>query len=161
MLNKEQLEASEIKDDRVLVLAGPGTGKTTTLVSRYKYLLDQGNKPEEIVCCTFSRKAVDEIKSRISKELNLNVKSLPVDTFHSLAIKALNKLANTINVKNPKTILKPEERRDIITKIKNENAKILEDLKFSDQMPSNVLKYIDQIREQLGFWGPDIKTNPP
>ena len=41
MLNKEQLLASEIKDDRVLVLAGPGTGKTTTLVSRYKYLINE------------------------------------------------------------------------------------------------------------------------
>ena len=56
MLNKEQLQASEIKDDRVLVLAGPGTGKTTTLVSRYKYLINQGIKPEEIICCTFSKK---------------------------------------------------------------------------------------------------------
>ena len=46
MLNKEQIEASEIKDSRVLVLAGPGTGKTTTLISRYKYLIDQGNERE-------------------------------------------------------------------------------------------------------------------
>ena len=41
MLNKEQLKASEIENDRVLVLAGPGTGKTTTLVSRYKYLINE------------------------------------------------------------------------------------------------------------------------
>ena len=89
MLNKQQLEASEIKDERVLVLAGPGTGKTTTLVSRYKYLINQGIKPEEIICCTFSNKATDEIKSRIEKELKFDVKNLPVGTFHSLANKAL------------------------------------------------------------------------
>ena len=46
-LNKEQTKASEMQSDRVLVLAGPGTGKTTTLVGRYKYLIDQGIKPEE------------------------------------------------------------------------------------------------------------------
>ena len=105
MLNKEQLEASEIKDDRVLVLAGPGTGKTTTLVSRYKYLINEGIKPEEIICCTFSRKATDEIKSRIEKELKLDVKQLPVGTFHALANRALKKLANTININVPQDVL--------------------------------------------------------
>ena len=96
MLNNQQLEASEIKDERVLVLAGPGTGKTTTLISRYKYLINLGIKPEEIICCTFSNKATEEIKSRIEKELKLDIKNLPVGTFHSLANRALKKLANTI-----------------------------------------------------------------
>ena len=149
MLNKEQLLASEIKDDRVLVLAGPGTGKTTTLVSRYKYLINEGIKPEEIICCTFSRKATDEIKSRIEKELKLDVKQLPVGTFHALANRALKKLANTININVPQEVLSEKERKDIISNIKDENPKILDDLKFSDQIPSNVLQYIDQVREQL------------
>ena len=149
MLNKEQLEASEIKDDRVLVLAGPGTGKTTTLVSRYKYLINEGIKPEEIICCTFSRKATDEIKSRIEKELKLDVKQLPVGTFHALANRALKKLANTINITVPQEVLSEKERKDIISNIKDENPKTLDDLKFSDQIPSNVLQYIDQVRDQL------------
>ena len=71
MLNKQQLEASEIKDERVLVLAGPGTGKTTTLISRYDYLLSQGITPDQIICCTFSRKAADEIKV---EDLNIDIK---------------------------------------------------------------------------------------
>ena len=69
MLNKEQTIASEINHERVLVLAGPGTGKTTTLISRYKYLIKNGIKPDEIICCTFSRKAADEIKKRLNKTL--------------------------------------------------------------------------------------------
>ena len=149
MLNKEQLQASEIKDDRVLVLAGPGTGKTTTLVSRYKYLINQNVKPEEIICCTFSRRASDEIKSRIQKEVKLNVKLLPIGTFHSLANRAVKKLANTINVTVPNSILSDNERKDIINEIKKENPKTLEGLKFTDQVPSNILKFIDNIREQL------------
>ena len=149
MLNKEQLEASEIKDERVLVLAGPGTGKTTTLVSRYKYLINQGIKPEEIICCTFSKKATDEIKSRIEKELKLEVKNLPVGTFHSLANRALKKLANTININVPKEVLSDKERRDIISNLKDENPKILEELKYSDQIPNKVLEYLDHVRDQL------------
>ena len=80
MLNKEQLEASEIQDEGVN-FAGPGTGKTTTLVSRYKYLINQRIKPEEIICCTFSKKATDEIQSRIEKELKLDIKNLPIGLF--------------------------------------------------------------------------------
>ena len=149
MLNKEQLEASEIQDERVLVLAGPGTGKTTTLVSRYKYLINQRIKPEEIICCTFSKKATDEIQSRIEKELKLDIKNLPIGTFHALANRALKKLANTININVPKDVLSEKERRDIINNLKNNNPKILDELKYSDQIPINVLKYIDQVREQL------------
>ena len=149
MLNKEQTKASEMQSERVLVLAGPGTGKTTTLVGRYKYLIDQGIKPEEIICCTFSRKATDEIKSRIEKETKLNIKSLPIGTFHSLANRAVKELANTINVIVPKNFLNEKDRQDIINEIKNKNPKILEGLKYVDQLPSNVLNYIDGIREQL------------
>ena len=148
MLNKEQLIASEMKDDRVLVLAGPGTGKTTTLVSRYKYLIEQGNKPEEIICCTFSKKASNEINSRINKEVKLDVKSLPISTFHSLANTALKKLASEMNIIIPK-IFPENERQDIINEIKNDNPKILEGIKYADQLPSKVLKYIDDIREKL------------
>ena len=148
MLNKEQLLASEIKDERVLVLAGPGTGKTTTLVSRYKFLIDQGVKPEEIICCTFSRKATDEIKSRIEKETKLNIKSLPIGTFHSLANSSLKKLASKMNINIPKVY--PEyERHNIINEIKNNNPKIFKGIKYEDQLPSKVLKYIDDIREKL------------
>ena len=149
MLNKEQLQASEINDSRVLVLAGPGTGKTTTLVSRYKYLINHGMNPEEIICCTFSRKATDEIKSRIEKELKLEVKNLPIGTFHALANRALKKLAGTINIKVPEEVLSEKERKEIIINLKDKNPKILNELKYSDQTPSNILQYIDEIREQL------------
>ena len=114
MLNKEQIKASEINENRVLVLAGPGTGKTTTLINRYKFLIRQGIKPEEIICCTFSRKATDEIKSRIENELKINVKNLPVGTFHSLANKALKHLSSSININIPKDILTEKDRRDVL-----------------------------------------------
>ena len=81
MLNKEQLQASEINDSRVLVLAGPGTGKTTTLVSRYKHLISEGINQEDYLLY-FSRKAV-EIKSRISKEVKLDVKNYLLILFMS------------------------------------------------------------------------------
>ena len=149
MLNKEQKLASEINHSRVLVLAGPGTGKTTTLISRYKHLINTGAKPEEIICCTFSRKASDEIKSRIVKETDIEVKSLPIGTFHSLARRTITKLAHTIGITDPKEVLTDKNCVDIINKIKSENKELLKDLKFNDQLPSDIKEYIDGIREKL------------
>ena len=110
MLNDEQKIAS-IADRRTLVLAGPGTGKTTTLISRYEYLLQQGITPEEIICCTFSRKAADEIKVRIKEKSNKEVSNFPIGTFHSLANKSLRELADTIKIKVPKEYLTFEKER--------------------------------------------------
>ena len=125
MLNKEQTIASEINHERVLVLAGPGTGKTTTLISRYKYLIKNCIKPEEIICCTFSRKAADEIKKRLKEQDDLNIKTYNIGTFHSLANQALKELAPSINIKVPKEYLTMEkQRKDIIETIKRENPEM-------------------------------------
>ena len=122
LLNTEQEQASSVDGNRTLVLAGPGTGKTTTLISRYEFLLKQGEKPEEIICCTFSRKAADEIKKRIIDKNSSDLSNYPIGTFHSLANKSLKELAKTINIKVPKEYLTFEkERRSIIEGIKNDN----------------------------------------
>ncbi len=150
MLNKEQTIASEINHERVLVLAGPGTGKTTTLISRYKYLIKNGIKPDEIICCTFSRKAADEIKKRLKEQDDLNIKTYNIGTFHSLANQALKELAPSINIKVPKEYLTMEkQRKDIIETIKRENPEILKKFKFNEKLPSEILKYIDDVRERL------------
>ena len=83
-LNNEQKKASESDAKSLLVLAGPGTGKTTALVARFIHLVNQGVKPKNILCCAFARKAADEIKNRINSEMSLDTKDLSVGTFHSL-----------------------------------------------------------------------------
>ena len=52
-LNSEQKSAAEVAAKYSLILAGPGTGKTTTLVGRYSELLNREFSPETILCCTF------------------------------------------------------------------------------------------------------------
>ncbi|MEK9985895.1 MAG: UvrD-helicase domain-containing protein, partial [Opitutae bacterium] len=98
-LNNEQRVAAEATDKNVLVLAGAGTGKTTTLVGRYAFLLNQSVPPEAIFCATFSRKAADEMLHRLRNQLKVDLSEALVGTFHSLAVRILRQLGNSIGLK--------------------------------------------------------------
>ncbi len=82
-LNDEQRAAVCSQGTHLLVIAGPGTGKTRVLVSRIFHLLNEGTRPEGILAVTFTNKAASEIKERLSR---LGLDRLPfVGTFHSWA----------------------------------------------------------------------------
>lgn len=89
-LNKAQLEAVTTTEGPVLVIAGPGSGKTKTLVERAVYLLvEKKVKPENILLSTFTEKAASELISRISDRLNelnikLNITEMYIGTLHSI-----------------------------------------------------------------------------
>ena len=58
-----QFECIKTLDGSVMVLAGPGTGKTFTIIQRIKYMLEQGILPESILCLTFSEATINESTS--------------------------------------------------------------------------------------------------
>jgi len=68
--NPKQKQAIEHAHGPMLVLAGAGTGKTTVLVERIAWLIEQGHaKPDEILAITFTDNAADELKARVEKRL--------------------------------------------------------------------------------------------
>jgi DNA helicase-2/ATP-dependent DNA helicase PcrA len=82
-LNPEQMAAATHGIGPALVLAGPGTGKTTTLVERYAHLTNAGASPERVFVSTFTRKAAQELRNRIHRATGVNPRELPIGTFHS------------------------------------------------------------------------------
>jgi DNA helicase-2/ATP-dependent DNA helicase PcrA len=73
-----------------LVLAGPGSGKTTTLVGRFVHLVREGVDRRRILALTFTRKAADDMKARIVQALDLaSGNDLTVATFHAFAFRHL------------------------------------------------------------------------
>jgi len=71
-----------------LVLAGPGSGKTTTLTGRFVHLVQRGVDHKRILALTFTKKAADEMKARIVKALDLEPSAgLTVATFHGFGFR--------------------------------------------------------------------------
>jgi superfamily I DNA/RNA helicase len=88
-LNTEQQKAVEAGDGPVLIVAGPGTGKTKTLAARIAYLIEHKRvSPGEILALTFTNKAAREMQERVSRLLAKN-SSPVISTFHGLAYKLL------------------------------------------------------------------------
>lgn len=93
--NEGQRKAITAADGPVLITAGPGTGKTYTLVQRTIYLIEEcGVKPESIFIATFTEKAAKELVTRITNELSdrgivANINEMYIGTFHSLCLRIL------------------------------------------------------------------------
>ena len=93
--NEGQRKAISTVEGPVLITAGPGTGKTFTLVQRAIYLIEECNeKPESIFIATFTEKAAKELITRITNELakrNIvaNLNEMYIGTFHSLCLRIL------------------------------------------------------------------------
>jgi DNA helicase-2/ATP-dependent DNA helicase PcrA len=88
-LNPEQLAAVSHGEGPALVLAGPGSGKTTALVERYCRLVGEGVDPSSILTATFSAKAALTLRQRIRSRLDIDTRTVPVGTFHSFALQML------------------------------------------------------------------------
>ena len=77
----------------LLVLAGPGTGKTTTIVEAVAARIDAGIDPEQILVLTFSRKAAAELRTRITGRVARTIREPLARTFHSYAYGVLRRAA--------------------------------------------------------------------
>lgn len=93
-LDAEKKEAIRTIDGPLLIIAGPGSGKTRTLVERVVYLSSCGVAPERIMVATFTEKAAKELVTRISNrmlelEMQVNLNEMYIGTLHSIFLRML------------------------------------------------------------------------
>ena len=81
--NERQQMCIDTIDGKVMVLAGPGTGKTFTVTKRISSMIEKGIKPETILCLTFSDAAASEMKGRLSSEIGILASNVNIYTYHS------------------------------------------------------------------------------
>lgn len=96
-LNSEQQQAVEHSNSPLLVVAGPGSGKTRVIIDRILHMVKNGIPSSEILCLTFTKKAAEEMSQRLE---NHDVTDVEINTFHSFAKSILeeNVLESGINI---------------------------------------------------------------
>lgn len=98
-LNPEQKAAVEFGEGPLLIIAGAGTGKTTVVTERIKYLITSGRaKPHEILALTFTEKASREMEERIDVAMPYGVTQMWISTFHAFCDRILRNEAITIGI---------------------------------------------------------------
>ncbi len=116
-LNDVQRNAVTKTEGPVLVVAGPGSGKTRVLTYRIAHLIEEGTAPWEILALTFTNKAAKEMKERISKVVGNKANQVWAGTFHSIFAKILRVEADKIGYKSNFTIYDSDDSKSLITAI--------------------------------------------
>ncbi|MEA4977749.1 MAG: UvrD-helicase domain-containing protein [Methanomassiliicoccaceae archaeon] len=108
VLDEEQRAAVLAEDDYCLLIAGAGSGKTTTMAAKVKYLVERCNiDPKDILITSFTNKAVDELKQTVNVKMRINAN---VFTFHAFAFQILR------------------EDMEVTPKVESKGGKILSDI---------------------------------
>ena len=119
-LNGVQYNAVTTTDGPVMVIAGPGSGKTRVLTYRIAYLIDQGVPPQQILALTFTNKAAREMKNRIEQVVGQRTRKLWAGTFHSIFARILRIEADKIGYPRAFSIYDTDDSKNVIKGIIND-----------------------------------------
>ena len=151
-LNLAQKNAVTTTDGPLMILAGAGSGKTKTLVSKIAYLIEECKVgPYRILALTFSNKAAREMRERVASELSIQAGALQITTFHSFCARVLRSEANYLGLSRNFTIYDSGESRSVVKKLLAKKG-----LSPKDQSPYEVMYYIDDIKNHGLYPGKDV-----
>src|SRR4030043_362591 len=114
-LNPAQRGAVEAINGPVLILAGPGSGKTRVITHRVAYLIKVvGVSPRSIMAVTFTNKAAREMEERLLKLVSSSVKELTLGTFHAICARILRQDGKAIGIDNKFVIYDDDDQISLI-----------------------------------------------
>lgn len=148
-LNSAQKEAVQLIEGPVLVLAGPGSGKTRVLVQRVAYLVKEcGCEPYRIMAVTFTNKAAREMKERLHYLLGERLRQLTIGTFHAICVRILRREARHLGIPSSFVIYDTTDQLSLI-------RQALKDLDLDDKTyrPQAIQAAISRAKSEL--IGPD------
>lgn len=160
-LSEQQKKAVETTEGPLLIIAGPGSGKTFTLVERILYLIQNKEvEPENIMVATFTEKAANELVTRISNKLHsegikFNLNEMYVGTIHSICLRILEENREFTRLKKNYTLLDQFDQQYLVYQKMNRFLSIdnIEELLSSNQSrwkkSEFLLKWINKLNEEI------------
>ena len=153
-LNEEQLAAVLYNEGPSLVIAGAGSGKTRVLTYKIARLLEEGYQPWSILALTFTNKAANEMKSRISRFVGEQARQVWMGTFHSVFSRILRMEAERIGFSHNFTIYDAADSKSLLKSIIKEMG-----LDEKNYKPSTVQCHISNAKNRLML--PSAYANSP
>jgi len=143
-LNPAQQAAVQTVEGAVLIIAGPGSGKTRVLTHRIAYLIATGVDPYHICAVTFTNKAAKEMKHRLEALCGPNAARLTVGTFHALGVRMLRQDIDKLGYDREFAIYDDDDQLSVV-------KQALKDLNFDDKQyaPRAVLSFISKAKSAL------------
>ena len=114
--NEKQQECINEINGKIMVLAGPGTGKTFTLINRIKNMLLSNIKPDTILCLTFSDAAANEMRQRLIKELSVVATKVDIYTYHSFCNSIIKAYPNQFELNENVKLINPTVSLELMKK---------------------------------------------
>ncbi len=121
-LNKAQREAVDTTEGPVMVVAGPGTGKTQVLALRIANILQKTDAgAESVLCLTFTNSGVRAMRERLERYIGNDANRVSISTFHSFAIGLIEKHYDLLDFAHPPELLSDEEAIVLVDSILENN----------------------------------------
>lgn len=142
-LNDKQREAAMYTEGALLILAGAGSGKTSTMTRRIAYLVDEkGVSPYNILAVTFTNKAAREMEERVEEILGSNSR-MWIMTFHAACLRMLRMDGDRLGYTNSFAVYDPVDQKSIVKNLLKEYE--IDEKKFT---PNSILLNISKAKEQ-------------
>jgi DNA helicase-2/ATP-dependent DNA helicase PcrA len=143
-LTASQKEAVFHKDGPLLVLAGPGSGKTRVITCRIAALIESGVRPYHICAITFTNKAAEEMRNRV--DVFVPVGGVHISTFHSLCVRILRQYADAAQIRANFSIFdEKDQQRCMKEAIKGCQVDM------TNFTPARMLDYISRLKNDLDY----------
>ena len=132
--NERQQEAIDTLNGSVMLLAGPGTGKTFTVIHRIEKMLSDGVNPSSILCLTFSDAAASEMRQRLIKKMGVVASAVDIYTYHSFCNELIKTYPNNFEMSSSVRLITDAEKISIM-------KDCIDEAKLEYFVPSRADKY--------------------